>query len=42
MAGNYKLTSNGDQQGSRTPPQRWVFAQLLTVWVSAWWRSWQR
>ena len=34
-----KSTSNGDQQGLRTPPSRWVSSQLLYVWVGAWRRS---
>jgi len=39
--GNKKAISNSDKQGLRTPPQRWISAQLLYIWVSAQQWSWR-
>ena len=33
------MVDNGETKGLITPPPRWVSAQLLNVWVSAWQRS---
>jgi len=33
------MAINGKTKGLRTPPPRWVSAQLLYIWVSAWQRS---
>ena len=30
------MADNGETKGLKTPPPRWVSAQLLYVWVSAW------